>query len=138
MFTPLKYDSGKMFTIKDGTVSDTTIAKFDALDWASGYLQRATSATTQVRLISMEDKVTASGAHEDLIVLYVDGVEFECDTTGDMAIAYRGTQCDLTDHDTLNEDAVSVDVFYITQMIGATTDKKARGYFVMKNIVLAT
>ena len=117
MFTPIKYDSGKMFTIKDGTVSDTTITKFDALDWASGYLQRATSASTEIRLLAMEDKTTAAGAHEDLIVLYVDGIEFECDTTGNMAIAYRGTTCDLTDHDTLNEDAVDNDVFYITQMI---------------------
>lgn len=135
MFTPIKYDSGKMFTIKDGTVSDTTITKFDALDWASGYLQRATSASTEIRLLAMEDKTTAAGAHEDLIVLYVDGIEFECDTTGNMAIARRGTTCDLTDHDTLNEDAVDNDVFYITQMIGATTDKTARGYFVMKTAV---
>jgi hypothetical protein len=133
MYKPLRYDAGKLTTIKDGTASSTTITKFDALAWSSGYLQRATGATTEVRLIAMEDVTTAAGAHEDIQVLVTDGVEFECDTTDNMAVTYRGTKVDMTDHEYLDPDSASTDyAFYITEMIGATTDKKCRGYFVQK------
>lgn len=130
MFTPLRYDSGKITTIKDGTASSTTIGKFDALDWSSGYLQRATSSTTEVRLVALEAIVTASGAHEDITVLYTEGVEFECDTNANTAASQRGYYADLTDHDTLNNEASTADVFYITETIGAAANKKVRGYFV--------
>lgn len=132
MIKPLRYDSGKLTTIKDGTVADTTITKFDILDWASGYLQRATSSSTEARIMAMEDKTTASGAHEDIKVLYLDGVELEFDTNSTMAVTKRGTFLDLTDHDTVNEAATSTDVIYCTEMVGATTDNKGRGYAVMK------
>ncbi|MCK9578708.1 hypothetical protein M0R01_04460 [bacterium] len=130
MFTPLRYDSGKIVTIKSGTVSGSTITKFDALDWASGYLQRATSASTEIRMVALEDKVTAAGEHEDIQVLIVDGVEFECDCTHNSAVTQRGTYVDLTDHDTLDNDATTTDVFYVTENVGAAADKKVRGYFV--------
>ena len=119
-----------MTTIKSGTASSTTITKFDALDWSSGYLQRATSGTTEVRLIAMEDVTTAGGAHEDIQVLVVDGVEFECDCTHNSGVTQRGTYVDLTDHDTLDNDASSTGVFYVTEVVGAAADKKVRGYFV--------
>ena len=118
-------------TIKDGTASSTTITKFDALDWSSGYLQRATSGATIVRYVAMEDVTTAAGEHEDIQVLYVDGVEFECDTAGNTSAALRGTFLDLTDHDTINQAASNTNVFYCTEIIGAAADKKVRGYFLM-------
>jgi hypothetical protein len=133
MFKPLRYDAGMITTIKDGTASSTTITKFDALDWSSGYLQRATSGTTIVRYVAMEDKTTAAAAHEDIQVLFVAGVEFECDTAGSTSAAIRGTFLDLTDHDTINEAASSTNVFLCTEMIGAAADKKVRGYF-MENV----
>ncbi len=129
MFKPLRYDSGKITTIKSGTVSGATITKYDALDWASGYLQRATSASSEVRLISLEDIVTGAAAHEDIQVMYVDGIEFECDTASTVSIAsHRGTYIDLTDHDTLNQAASSTDVFYVTEIVNTTG--VVRGYFV--------
>jgi hypothetical protein len=130
MLTPLRYDSGKITTVKSGTALNTTIVKYDALDWSSGYLTPATSGTTEVRFIAMEDIVTGAVTHLDIQVLCVDGVEFECDCTDATAVTQRGTYVDLTDHDTLNNGASSTDVFYVTEMIGATTDKKVRGYFV--------
>jgi hypothetical protein len=130
MFKPLRYDSGKLITVVNGTASSTTITKGDALGWASGYLQRATSATTEVRLVAMEDKVTAAGAHSDLLCIIVDGVMFEADQAGNSAVADRGTYFDLTDHDTLNDDASTTDVFYIVDTVGAAADKKVVGYFV--------
>ena len=128
---PLKYDSGKV--MKLSTVEDTTIVKGDALEFASGYVQRADSGTTEVRFIALEGKVTASGDHEDILVLYVEGVEIEADTNGNTSQALIGTFIDLTDHDTLNEAASSTDVFYVTKLVGAVANKKVRGFFVPKN-----
>jgi hypothetical protein len=83
------------------TASETTIAKGDALTFASGYVQRATSVDTVVHCIALEDKVTAAGAHENILVLWtVIAVEFICDTAGSTSQALVGTYIDLTDHDT--------------------------------------
>jgi len=128
--TPLKYDSGKI--VKMSTVSDTTITKGDALEFASGYVQRADSSTSEVRVVALEDKTTAAGAHEDILCVYTDNVLFEASTNGNTAQSDVGTYVDLTDHDTINESASSTDVFFITEVIGAASDKTVRGYFVMK------
>jgi len=129
MITPLRYDSGKLTTIKSGTVSSSTITKFDLLEWASGYLQRTTSSGSDLRFMAMESIVTASGAHDDILVLYLDGVECEGDTNSTAAVTHRGTYIEVTDHDTLNEAGTSNDVFYVTEFISTS---KLRGYFVMK------
>jgi hypothetical protein len=133
MYKPLRYDAGKLTTIKDGTASSTTITKFDALAWTGGYLRRAIGTDVEVRLLAMEDVTTAGGAHEDIQVLITNGVEFECDTTGNTAVTMRGTKVDMTDHEYLDEDSAGTDyAFYITEKIGAAADKKVRGYFVQK------
>lgn len=129
-FKPIRYDSGKLITIYSGTVSSTTIAKYDALDWASGYLQRATSSTTEVRLVAMEAKTTGAGAHLDIQCIIADGVQFEGDTANNTAVTLRGTYIDLTDHDTLDDAASTTDVFYVLDTVGAAADKKVLGYFV--------
>ena len=126
MITPLRYDSGKLVRIVNGTVASTTITKFDILEWSSGYLQRTTSAGTNLQIMAMEDKTTASGAHEDLLVLNLDGVECEGDTNSTAAVTHRGTLVDLTDHDTINEAASSTNVFYVTEFVSTS---KLRGYF---------
>ncbi len=129
MITPLRYDSGKLTTIRSGTVSTTTITKFDILEWTGGYLQRTTSTGSDLRIMAMEDVTTASGAHEDILVLYLDGVECEGDTNSTAAVTHRGTYIEVTDHDTLNESGTSQDIFYVTEFV---TTSKLRGYFVMK------
>jgi len=126
MITPLRYDSGKLTTIKSGTVSSTTITKFDLLEWASGYLQRTTSTGSNILFMSMEDLTTEAAAHEDILVLNLDNVECEGDTNSTAAVTHRGTFIDLTDHDTLNEASSSTDAFYVSEFI---TTSKLRGYF---------
>jgi len=126
MITPLRYDSGKLTTIKDGTVSSTTITKFDVLEWDSGYLQRTTSTGINLQFMSMEDVTTASGAHEDILVLNLVDVECEGDTNSTAAVTHRGTLIDMTDHDTLNEASSGYDPFYVTEFISTS---KLRGYF---------
>ncbi len=126
MITPLRYDSGKLTTIKSGTASTTTITKFDLLEWSSGYLQRTTSTGTNIQFMAMEDKTTASGAHSDILVLNLEDVECEGDTNSTAAVTHRGTLIDLTDHDTLNEAASATNVFYVTEFVSTS---KLRGYF---------
>ena len=116
------------------TVTSSTITKFDALDFSGGYVQRATNATTEVRFVALEDNVTAGGsAHDDILCLLADGVQFLCDTNSTMAQSKVGTYIDLTDHDTLDENTTDDNVFYVTEMVGATTNNKCKGFFVMKN-----
>lgn len=126
MITPLRYDSGKLTTMRDGTVSGSTITKFDVLEWASGYLQRTTATGENLRYMAMEDVVTASGAHEDLLVLRLEGVECEADTNSTADASMRGTTLDMTGADTINEAATGYDAFEVSEFISAS---KLRGYF---------
>jgi len=126
MITPLRYDSGKLTTMVDGTASSTTITKFDLLEWASGYLQRTTSTGSNIRYMAMEDVTTASGAHEDILVLRLEGVECEGDTNSTTEAADRGVLIDLTDHDTLNEATGAYNAFEVSEFVNAG---KLRGYF---------
>ena len=126
MITPLRYDSGKLTTIVSGTVSSTTITKFDIIEWSSGYLQRTTSAGANLQFMAMEDVTTASGAHEDILVLNLVDVECEGDTNSTAAVTHRGTLIDVTDHDTLNEASSTYYPFYVTEFVSTS---KLRGYF---------
>ena len=133
MIIPIRYDQGLITTIKSGTVTSSTITKFDALEWAAGYLQRADNGTTEVRFLALEAIATGgASAHEDIQVLYVDGVEFEVDTNASTAVSDRGVYHDLTNHTTIDAADSTDKVFYGTEMIGASGDNKLRGYFVMK------
>lgn len=116
MIKPIRYESGDAIELL--TVADTTITKHDVLDFESGYVQRATSGTTEVRFVALEDKTTAAGAHETILCLRVDGIQFEADTASTATQALVGTKIDLTDHDTLNQGASSTDVFYVEGLRG--------------------
>jgi len=133
MIKPLRYDDGKLVKLSGAVALNATIAKFDALAYSGGYLQRATNATTEVRFMAMEGITASSSIYQDILVLNLDGVECEADTNTDPVIATDIGKCaDLTDHDTIDESTNINKVFFITQIVGATTDKKVRGYFVTK------
>ncbi len=127
-FKPTRYDSGKVASLL--TASSTTIAKGDALDFSSGYVQRATSGSTNIEYVAAEDMVTASAAHKAILCIKTKGVDFIGDTAGSSSQALVGTFIDLTDHDTLNQAASSTNVFFVENMVGATTDKQVIGHFV--------
>ena len=130
-FTPVKYDDGQ--TDELPITAGVTVAKGDALAWASGYLQRATSATTEVKYIALEGVVDSDSEAPRVLVLNIKGVEIIADTnTAPVRATDVGVKADLTDHDTLNESASDNDVFEIVDIVGATSDKKVRGYFVSK------
>ena len=129
-FKPLKKSEWKEVLLAMAT--SATVSKYDALDFSSGYVQRATSGTTEVRYIALEGNTTTT-ANDEILCLEVSGVKFEADTNADPVIATDvGVKADLTDHDTLNESASSNDVFFIEKVVGATTWKKVQGFFVQK------
>lgn len=111
-------------------VASQTVAQHDALaEDGNGLYQRATSAASLVRFVAVEDR-TDSGSNDFLLVCTTAGVRFVADTNAAPAQTDVGTTADLTDHDTLNESASSNDVFFIEEILGATTDQKVLGYFV--------
>lgn len=128
MFSPIRYDSGKLVTLL--TAESTTISKGDALDFASGYVQRATSASTDIHVVAVEDVTTGAGEHKEIHCVLTDGVEIEGDTAGSPSQALVGTYIDLTDQATLNEAASTTNVFYVDGIVGPVANKKVRGFFV--------
>ena len=130
-FEPKKYDSGQTLSLKQAASS--TVTKYDGLDTSSGYVQRATSATTFVPFVSLEDNVNAAATYTEILCVRTDGVLFECDTAGATSQALVGTFLDLTDHDTINQAASTTNVLFVTGLVGATTDNKVEGYF-MQNV----
>ena len=130
MFKPIRYDSGDIDTAQ--TASSTTITKYDALVFAGGYVQRATSAATVVHCVALESVTTAGGAHSPIQIVWTLGVEFEADTTSTVTQAHVGDTHDLTDHVTLANGTSSNDVFLVRDIVGAGSAKKVRGHFVPK------
>ena len=130
-FTPLQYDSGQVVNLP--MAASATVAKGDALAFASGYVQRATSSTAEIRYISLEDEVTTSGQHPEIKCLEVKGVRFlgYCTSTPSLA-SHVGTKVDLTDHDSINESATTTHVFFVESVVDATA-KTVIGYFVQQN-----
>ena len=128
-FIPKRFDSG-MLTSEPKIVNAAVVAKGDALvDDGNGLYQRAVSGTTVVKYVAMEAR-TGTSANENLLCVRTKGVEFEADTDSNPSQTDVGTTADLTDHDTLNENASSNDVFFIARIKGVASDKKVRGFFI--------
>jgi hypothetical protein len=63
--------------------ASSTVAKYDALTVTSGYYLRATSSTTEVKYIALEDVTSGAGENPLFQCLPVDGIRFEADTNAD-------------------------------------------------------
>ena len=123
------YDDGKL--VKIPLAASQTIAKGDALVWASGYLAAAISTSEDVRYIAMQDVTTGATEHTECLVLPVMGVRFEADCDGVVSIVDRGTYADLATKATINPDATVEKVFMIEEIVGKEeVSKLVRGYFV--------
>jgi hypothetical protein len=108
-----------------------TITKGTALVWASGYLSIGTTTSTDVRFVAMEDVTTDGSSHTEILVLPVEGVEFEVGTDDVVSIVDRGTYADLATGATINPDLSTYDAFYISEYVGeAEVSKTVRGHFV--------
>jgi hypothetical protein len=132
MFKPKKYDDGNVASMK--LAVSQTIAKGDGLAFTGGYLRALTSTDTECRYVALEAVTSAADTHPEILVVRTAGVLFEADTTGNMAQSYVGTKVDATDSKTLNEDAVTIGIFQIENMIGAAADKKCEGFFTYEDL----
>lgn len=130
IFEAKQHDSGKIQHLKVG--ADKTISKGDALDIASGYAERATSADTTVRFVALEDASDTSQGDE-ILALYVEGIEFEAECEDDSAQDQVGEVFELSSNrkveNTDDGGYTAGDVFLVTGIVGAASDKKVRGYF---------
>lgn len=108
-----------------------TITKGMALVWASGYLSIGTTTSTDVRFVAMEDVTTDGSSHTEILVLPVEGVEFEALCDDVVSIVDRGTYADLATGYSVNPDSSTYDVFYIDEIVGeAEVSKTVKGHFV--------
>lgn len=133
MFTPIRYDSGKLEKVQAAT--SQTIVKGDALvDNGSGYLAVATSSTAvDIEYVAMET-VTTTANGQYVLCVRTDGVQFEADCDAAPAQTDVGTLADLASVSTINPDASSNDLFYIESIVGTVgTSTKVLGHFVEVN-----
>lgn len=124
-FKSLQSSSWKSLLMKQATSS--TIVKWDWLEQSSGLLERITSS--RPAYIAMESSITTSDT-PFIEVMPVEGVTREVDTTWDMSQSYVGTKVIVTDHGEINENDTSSGYFIIDAIVGATTDRLARGRFI--------
>ncbi len=129
MFTPIRYDSGKL--VKVACANSTTIAKGDAMvDNGSGLLTTASAGgNVDIRYVAMET-VTTTSSGQLVLMCETGGVQFEADTDAAVAATDVGTEADLAAAGQVDPDASTDDVFYIESIVGAAgTATKVLGYF---------
>lgn len=102
-FLESKHSSGKDREFL--TASSTTIAKWDALVFSSGYVTPAASTDTAANpiVIASEDVVTGSGEHKKILGVLVDPtLEFIADCDGTTAQSQVGTSVKFKDAATID------------------------------------
>lgn len=96
---------------------------------AAGYLEPATAASSVLYGINMSADSSSSataGETKTEIIPFSTGQKWKADTSGNMAISYRGKIVSLANSYTIDEDDTgNVAVFEITGHFGELTDKKA-------------
>jgi len=128
MFIPIQYDSGKLVKMK---VAAATFNKGDAMvDDGNGHLTAAAvQCAVDVHYVAMETQGSAPTAGDKHLMIKTQGVEFEVDTDAAPAQTDMLTYCDLATVSTLDPNGSTYDIFFLESIVGATTDKKVRGFF---------
>ena len=129
MFTPIRYDSGKLEKV--GVATGVAVVKGAAMvDNGSGYLTLATSATAvDIKFVAMET-VTTTADGQLVLMCRTDGVQFEADCDATPAQTDVGTVADLATNGSINPDASTNDLFYIESISSTVSPGKVLGHFV--------
>lgn len=129
MFTPIRYDSGKLEKV--GVATGVAVVKGAAMvDNGSGYLTLATSATAvDIKFVAMET-VTTTADGQLVLMCRVHGVQFEADCDATPAQTDVGTVADLATNGSINPDASTNDLFYIESISSTVSPGKVLGHFV--------
>lgn len=130
------------FKVSEGKVKNdwlpvtpsTALSRGELLTFTSGKLVAATASTAAVAIVGVLDKeITAADddyADDRLVPVVVPiekHVQFEADVTSGLVVTDIGGEFDLTDSETVNRGASSVDVVKCVGRISAT-----KGLFYVK------
>jgi hypothetical protein len=123
----IKY-KGKTKTVWLPVTASTVMTKGDILSWSSGLLIRATSSTTALSHVGIAKKTilatdTDYATSARLIPVEVPmqkNVIWLADVTTTLVVGDIGAEVDLTDAQTVNRGASSVDAVIIAGFISAT------------------
>lgn len=125
-FSFVKSLYGQMAPISLPVAASQTIAKGDAVIWATGLVAIAVLTSPLILGVAAEDKVTTTVTRDDRIVIFpaVPGAVFEGQVSGDSTAALVGTAVDIegaTGIMEINENATTEDV---AQIIGLASDDR--------------
>jgi len=126
---------GDDFQIEATVTAGTAIQKGEILERSGNVLQRATSSTTIHTIFGVSGEAITTAATKIKVIPIIPNAAqiWELDTTNNEATTMRYETNVLTDHnklDNTNSDVTGpTGVFTQIGFSGATTDKKALGFF---------
>lgn len=128
MFLPEQYDSGKLVYKK---VAAATFNKGDCMKNSSGNLTPfGSNEQIPCEYVAMETVSSTPTAGDRHLFIRTSGVVFVADTNADpVASTDVNIYVDISTASKVNESASDDDLFFIDEIVGATTDKKVRGWF---------
>ena len=129
-FLPKRGYDGKTVRLQ---VAAQTFTKGDVcVDNGSGFLSRAAAGENGPNFFVAAETISTAATEADYILFWRTdpSITFECDTDAAPARTDVGTEADLASATQLNPDASADDVFYIEDIVGATTNNKVIGHFV--------
>lgn len=133
----LRQSSGAGSSFVDLPTSSETCAPGDVMAINGNVVTRATSASTTLTIIAVaQSTLTASSSGTKAILIQHGPVQlWEADTTNNTASTQLFERSALTDHDHLNNSGSDVGnttgVFMPIAVVGAASDKKLLGYFLL-------
>lgn len=126
IFEPLQYDSGLIKQLEADTIAN--VEKGDPLYLDDGVAKVADDNQDTVRWVALQTGEGLDGS-DDLLALYVDGVEFVAETDSEPDAEDVGEVYDLDADGNVDLDSSNGNVFYVAEIEGPASDKKVRGYF---------
>jgi len=130
---------GKTKTVWLPVTTSTVMTKGDIVSWSSGLLIRATSSTTALSHAGVAKK-TILATDSDYATARVIPVEvpveknviWTADFTATLVTTDLGAECDLTDAQTVNRGASSVDACIIQEYISTTKGRVLINFYAGK------
>jgi len=130
MFTPVKFDSGKVLTL--GMTASATVSRFGHCKMASGYVSAGAAGDNEAEYLALETKTdaTAVNGSTKVDVLPIDEtvqIEALCATTPVQG-THVGNDYDFSTALVLDLTATTDKVFHIDSIVSAA-DKLVLGHF---------
>jgi len=130
-FKPINFDNG--LTKKIALAISQTVLKGDTLVWASGYLAVGAANDETSDYVALEAITTGAAEHTEILCVPAlhSGVSFEADTSAETAVAQKGVTYELSDKNTLDNEATAAATgFTVDEIVGVAADKKVIGRWV--------